>query len=72
MKTIELEICADGSKKWYQNGKYHRLDGPAIEDADGSKSWCQNGKYHREDGPAIEFSDGCKHWYKMGKSVKSS
>ena len=53
-------------RSWYQNGKPHRLDGPAIEHADGSKFWYQNGKYHRLDGPAIEWADGSKFWYIEG------
>ncbi len=54
-------------KKEYRNesGKYHRLDGPAVEDG-GYKSWWINGLRHREDGPAIEWSDGTKWWYLNG------
>ena len=48
-------------------GKYHRLDGPAIEYHDGSKEWFINGKYHREDGPAVEWYGGTKYWYINGK-----
>ena len=51
-----------GSKYWYLNGKLHREDGPAIEDADGHTWWYLNGKLHREDGPAIEFANGDKFW----------
>ena len=43
---IEAEVdieTADGTKKWYRNGKLHREDGPAIERADGSKEWLRNG-----------------------------
>jgi hypothetical protein len=29
----------DGTKEWYQEGKYHKEDGPAIEYASGSKFW---------------------------------
>jgi hypothetical protein len=52
-----------GTKIWYQNGKHHREDGPAVERADGRKFWYQNGKLHRLDGPAIEDADGNKYWY---------
>lgn len=55
------------SKRWYKNGKLHRLDGPAIELADGIKEWFKDGKRHRLDGPAIERADGTKEWYKNGK-----
>lgn len=56
----------DGSKFWYQNGKFHRESDPAIEWSDGTKMWYQNGKRHREDGPAIEFADGTKAWFLNG------
>ena len=45
MKTIELIIYSNGTKAWYQNGKFHREDGPAIEYADGRKYWYQNGRF---------------------------
>ncbi len=61
------KIDFNGNKRWYnKNGKLHRLDGPAIEDAEG-KYWYLNGKRHREDGPAIEWVDGDKSWYLNGK-----
>jgi hypothetical protein len=56
-------INADGSKRWYLNGKCHRTDGPAIEWPDGSKYWYLNGRLHRTDGPAIELATGSKYWY---------
>ena len=56
-----------GSKHWYQNGKLHRLDGPAVEHSDGYKAWYQNGERHRIDGPAIEFADGYKKWLQNDK-----
>ncbi len=34
-----------GAKAWYRNGKLHREDGPAIEEADGSKEWFLNGNF---------------------------
>jgi hypothetical protein len=57
----------NGAKCWYLNGKRHRTDGPAIEDANGSKSWWINGKLHRVDGPAVEYANGDKWWYINGK-----
>ena len=57
-----------GEDGWpIEEGKFHRTDGPAIEQADGSKAWFINGKLHREDGPAIEQADGSKHWWVDGK-----
>jgi hypothetical protein len=52
-----------GTKEWYRYGKYHRLDGPAVEEADGSQWWYQYGKLHRLEGPAWEMADGSKEWW---------
>ena len=46
------------SKEWHQDGKQHRLDGPAIIDyyEDGSidsERWYQDGKRHKLDGPVV-------------------
>ena len=59
-------------KTWYQNGKAHRLDGPAIICSDGYKAWQKNGKFHREDGPAVIRPDGTKEWYWKGDCFGSS
>lgn len=69
MSQPELKIEQDGSKFWYLNGKYHREDGPAVEDSNGTKGWFLNGEYHREDGPAIEYPNGIKWWYLNDKEV---
>jgi len=57
--------------EWYQDGKLHRIDGPAVEYTygytDGYTAWYQNGKRHREDGPAIECNTGDRYWYQNGK-----
>lgn len=45
------------------NGKWHREDGPAIENHEGDKYWFKNGKLHRLDGPAAEYFDEQKEWY---------
>ena len=63
MKTYTVMVHDNGDKAWYRDGKVHREDGPAIENADGGKVWYLNGKLHREDGPAIEHADGDKSWY---------
>ena len=34
--------CADGTRRWYQEGVLHRTDGPAIERNDGSMEWYIN------------------------------
>ena len=41
-------IYADGSKKWFLDGKLHRINGPAVEFSDGRELWYINGKRHRE------------------------
>ena len=47
---------------YYINGKFHRIDGPAIVWSDGTKVWYLNGKLHRLDGHACEWYDGSKEW----------
>jgi antitoxin component YwqK of YwqJK toxin-antitoxin module len=56
----------NGDIEWYQNGKLHREDGPAMEYANGTKLWCQYGQVHRIDGPTTEYADGSKFWYQDG------
>jgi hypothetical protein len=63
MKEPELFVNKDGAKRWWVDGKLHRLDGPAYEGADGAKSWWVDGKLHRLDGPAVERANGYKAWY---------
>ena len=62
------ELRKNSDKTWENSaGRYHRIDGPAIEWADGSKEWCINGKLHRTDGPTIEHADGAKQWWFNGQ-----
>jgi hypothetical protein len=56
-----------GEKRWYQNGKLHRLDGPAIEKSNGTKIWYKNGMFHRLDGPAYIETKGFNSHYINGK-----
>jgi hypothetical protein len=80
MKTIKIKYEEDipsnytgiieysnGNKEWYQDGKLHRVGGPAIIDRDGTKLWYQYGKIHRIDGPAVEYANGYKSWYQNDK-----
>ena len=69
MEEYTVKVHNNGDKLWYQNGKLHRLDGPAVEWSDGDKFWYQNGKRHRLDGPAIEWATGSKAWYIEGKEL---
>jgi hypothetical protein len=64
-----LFVRMSGSKEWYENGEFHRLDGPAIEFASGDKHWYQNDRLHRLDGPAKELADGYRCWYQNGQLI---
>ena len=66
-KTYDVKVYDDGTKYWYLNGKFHREDGPAVENSNGSKEWYLNGELHREDGPAYEGFNGYKVWYLNGQ-----
>ena len=45
-ETIALcFVHANGNKCWYLNGRYHRVDGPAIEYANGKTRYFINGNY---------------------------
>jgi hypothetical protein len=59
-------VKPDDTQEWWQNGKRHRLDGPAWIHPDGSQEWHQNGKRHRLDGPAVIWADGYQVWYQDG------
>ena len=38
-----MVIHSNGTKAWYNLGKRHREDGPAVEYADGNKDWFYHG-----------------------------
>jgi hypothetical protein len=65
-----IAIFPIGDKFWYVEGKWHRLDGPAIEWANGDKYWYVEDKQHRLDGPACEWANGSKYWFVKGKLHK--
>lgn len=56
-----------------RNGRFHRLDGPAVISVDGYSCWYMHGKKHRIGGPVVERVredlDGRvdKEWYVHGK-----
>ena len=66
-ETYEVRVDYDGSQCWYQNGKLHRVDGPAAIYACGSQYWYLNGKRHRVDGPAAINESGTQFWYQNGE-----
>jgi hypothetical protein len=67
MQEYTVKVKDNGTREWFQNGKLHRLDGPAVEWSSGGKEWYQNGKFHRLDGPAVELANGDKAWYQNDK-----
>ena len=46
-----------------QQGRIHRVHGPAIFYHSGSRHWYLNGFRHRTDGPAVEWADSTISWY---------
>lgn len=68
--NIERIYVVDNNKRirrWYKNGEYHRVNGPAIIYDDGTKLWFFHGLVHRVDGPAITHPNGHEEWYFYGK-----
>ena len=49
MIEYTVKVYPSGDKSWWLNGKLHREDGPAYEEANGYKSWWLNGKYVTEE-----------------------
>ena len=58
-------IRAEGTKEYWIEGKYHRLNGPAII-GDGYKVYYIEGKCHRLDGPAVIYWNGKTRYYING------
>jgi hypothetical protein len=64
----------NGDEFWYQDGKLHRLDGPASNYSSKYKkykNWYVNGILHREDGPAVIGNFEGNEWYLRGVRYKS-
>ena len=60
---MDKSICKTneyGYKHWYQNGKLHRIDGPAAEYADGGKHWYAHG---------IEYTEAEYRMYQLTKQL---
>jgi len=66
MHQPTMTVDRYGNKIWMLNGKRHKEDGPAVENANGCKLWYLHGEVHREDGPAVEYANGDKAWYLNG------
>jgi hypothetical protein len=63
-----LEAC--GHVWWInEEGKIHRLGGPAFEHTDGTREWWVDCNRHRLDGPAVEWSSGGSQWWVNGERM---
>ena len=67
---VKREVGITGTVRFYDSkGRWHRLDGPAVEYASGSASWYVNGKAHRLVGPANTWVED---WCINGQSYSKS
>ncbi len=58
-----------GYSYWYQHGKLHRTDGPAVvlSGEDGRNEWWYEGQRHRTNGPALVYNNGYRtEWWYLG------
>jgi hypothetical protein len=63
-----VKVYDDGTTTWNsQQGKRHRLEGPAVEYPDGGGEYWVDGKRHRLEGPAVEYSNGGKEYWVDGE-----
>lgn len=67
----EPSLVINGSiKYWFIDNKFHRDDGPALENnKSGSKSWFIENELHRDDGPALIVPDEEPLYYLHGKRI---
>jgi hypothetical protein len=83
MSESKFRINRYGTKRWYnEEGKYHRIDGPAIEWSDGYKEWWVNGVRYTEEefNELVKMSNSnyavykykCRHCGKVYKSATES
>lgn len=60
-------VISDQGEWWIENGRQHRIDGPATIRSNGERYWYQNGRLHREDGPAVDYGNSTRSsWYLHG------
>jgi hypothetical protein len=59
----------DGEKRWYMDGLYHKLDGPAVSYGE-KQEYFIHGIRHRLDGPAIYYPGRHIAYYVNGKLHK--
>jgi len=58
-----------GAKEYWQNGKRHRVDGPAMITENGDEFWFFEGMLHRKDGPAVRYADGRLEYWNHGERI---
>ena len=57
-----------GVVRWLNDeGRAHRLDGPASVWSDGGQFWCRHGRFHFAHGPSILYASGSLRWYEDGQ-----
>lgn len=62
-------LYADGRTRFYNEGKLHREDGPALTYPSGAVVYMQHGKLHNMHGPAIVGHYGECYWFVKGKRL---
>jgi hypothetical protein len=72
-ENATLMLQTDAGSKVFLNkaGKYHRLDGPAIEWIYGAKEYFKNGIRHRINGPAYESKDEKQFWFEGKQYIEA-
>ena len=55
------------ASSYYQKGKLHRINGPAINCVNGWKVYLQFGKRHRTNGPAFQMYGRIEYWQRGEK-----
>lgn len=66
----DLPACvyANGTKKWYNQGRLSRIGDLASIICDDALYWYEDGQLHRDnDLPAIMYRNGPKYWYVRGE-----
>ena len=61
-----IDISVNGTKRYYRNGYWNRLDGPAIEGPMGYRSFYINGKVFVTE---VEYWEAVKLYGALGKEL---
>ncbi len=65
-ETYKVKVFQCGREVWLQDGKTHRVGGPAVKHSDGTEEWYFDGQLHRDDGPAVTKLNVSKEYYYKG------